>query len=128
MKIRFYSLILLAFATLAFTGIRSNGPGEYVGHWAGSADGQTNFTLDISIEDEELVAVLNVADQGLTDLTSNWSDFGGEHELKLMFTMPDEVLLTMDGQLSEEGKFIGSYEFGEQAGSFTMTKKAEDEG
>lgn len=108
--------------------MHTNGPGEYVGHWDGVADGQTSFTLDISIEEEEIVAVLNVVDQGLTGLKSNWSDFGGEHELKLMFTMPDEVLLMMEGQLTDEGKYNGSYEFGEQAGTFTMTKQANEEG
>ncbi|GMQ82162.1 MAG: hypothetical protein BMS9Abin05_1606 [Rhodothermia bacterium] len=125
MKNRLSYLLLFALFSLNFTSLRVAGPGEFVGHWDGLADEQVVFTLDISLDGTDLIAVINAPEQGLSKLESEWTSFGGDHEVQLSFEMPENGTLMLTGKLNDAGKFIGAYEFGEQTGTFIMNKKEE---
>ena len=126
MKSRTFVIALFAFLLINMTTVPV-GPGEYVGHWRGLADGQVAFTLDIDIDDDELVATLNATDQGMVNIVSSDSEFGGDHEVAFDFDLPNGILLMLEGELNDDGKFIGTYDMGEQAGTFTATKIETDE-
>lgn len=125
-KTRIYSILLLAFLTLNFTSPKDSGPAEFVGHWDGMADEQVMFMLDISLDGHDLIVIINAPDQGLVDLESDWTKFSGDHEVEFSFELPEDQLLLLAGKLNKAGKFIGSYEFGEQAGTFIMNKKEKE--
>ena len=84
------------------------------------------FMLDISLDGTDLVVVINAADQGLVDLESEWTKFSGDHEVQFSFELPEDASLLLAGKLNDAGKFVGSYEFGEQTGTFVLNKKEEE--
>ena len=126
MKNRLSYLLLFALFSLNFMSVRVAGPAEFVGHWDGVADEQVMFMLDISLDGTDLVAVINAPDQGLVELESEWTKFSGDHEVQLSFELPEDESLLLAGKLSDTGKFVGSYEFGEQTGTFIMNKKEKE--
>lgn len=119
-------ILLLALFSLNMSAVPATGPGEFVGHWEGLADAQIAFTIDITLEDKQLVAVLNSPDQEITDLTSDWTEFSGDHELQISFDLENDTSLMIDGELDEEGVFHGTYDMGEQTGVISMTRIEED--
>lgn len=125
-KTRIFSILLLALLTLNFTNPKDSGPAEFVGHWDGLADEQVMFMLDISLDGHDLIVIINAPDQGLVDLESEWTKFGGDDEVEFSFELPEDQTLLLAGKLNEAGKFIGSYEFGEQTGTFILNKKKKE--
>lgn len=126
MKNRLSYLLLFALLSLNFISARVAGPAEFVGHWDGLADEQIMFMLDISLDGTDLVVVINAPDQGLVDLESEWTKFSGDHEVQFSFELPEDASLLLGGKLNDAGKFVGSYEFGEQTGTFVLNKKEEE--
>lgn len=122
MKLGLPVIALFLFTVVNLT-IPPTGPGEYVGHWIGTADGQVSFTLDIELDGTDLSAKLNGADMGMVNLEADWVELSSDHSIQLSFDMPDETTLLMRGELNDEGSLIGRYEMGEQAGTFTANKK-----
>lgn len=121
MKLRLPILALFMFLVVNMAAV-STGPDEFLGHWRGMADGQISFTLDIEMAGDDLAVKLNAAEQGMVDVMSNSSELTDEHAMQISFELPNGLTLFMDGELNDKERFVGTYEMGEQFGTFSASQ------
>jgi hypothetical protein len=122
MNLRTPVIALFLFLTVNMT-FPPSGPGEFVGHWSGMADGQVAFSLDIElVEGNDLAVTMNAPDQGMVGVKSEWTEVSGDHDIQISFELPDGQDLLIAAELNDEGGMIGTYEMGDQAGTFSANK------
>ncbi len=118
------SYILLAVLTLAIAGSASAQKSDLLlGHWIGVADGQINFTIDIVFENDAYAGSVDAPNNGVINRPMLSADVDGS-SFTLVFDVQPGAALTMDGKLHDDGSVTGSYDFGENFGTFEM-KRAE---
>ena len=127
MKLRIAVLPLVALFALFLSSSAPEGPSDFVGQWVGLADGQIPFTMDVTIVEEKLHAVINAREQGMVDMKSDFMEYGNEDEFRAGFETPDGTSLLLEGGLKEDGTISGKYTLGEQVGTYVATKKKEME-
>jgi len=117
--------ILLAVFSLAIAGSASAQSNDrLVGHWLGIADGQIEFTIEIAFENDAYSGSVDAPNNGIIDRPMMSADVDG-NAFTLVFDVQPGAALTMDGKLHDDGSVTGSYDFGENFGTFEM-KRAEE--